>query len=63
MSDFPELITEAEACKRLRCSASMLYKERQKGKLTCYKIGSRVLYTQDDLETYLARIKVPAWAK
>lgn len=49
------LLTEAEAADALRICARVLRKARQDGLLHYVLIGRSVRYTQDDLESYVAR--------
>lgn len=49
------LLTETEAAAALRICARVLRKARQDGLLHYVLIGRSVRYTQDDLESYVAR--------
>lgn len=53
MTELPILLTEAEAAARLRVCTRTLRKERQAGRLTYVRIGTKVLYSPDDLNRFI----------
>ena len=56
-----ELFTEAEAAEFLRISRVTLWRERSKGNISFRRLP-RLVYTQGDLNEYLARNKRAAFA-
>lgn len=57
-----KLLLEREVAEILRCSASTIKRLRHKG-LLAYKPGRPVLISEDDVDAYIERIKVPAVVK
>ncbi len=47
------LYTEREACEYLRVSPVTLWRERKKGKISFRRVASKIIYLQEDLESYL----------
>jgi excisionase family DNA binding protein len=58
-----KLLKEKEAAEYLRISRTTLWRLRKNGKISFSRIGSQLLYDiEEDLETFLARTKQPAFA-
>lgn len=49
----PELLTETQASARLQVCGRTLRKERQAGRLVYVRIGRKVLYHPDDLDSFI----------
>jgi excisionase family DNA binding protein len=49
LSDFGDLLTEAEAARVLRISRMTLYRMRKDGRINAVRIGRRILYRRTDL--------------
>ena len=45
---------EHEACEILKLSRMTLVRARREGKLGYYKIGTRIMYSAEQLETFMA---------
>jgi hypothetical protein len=57
-----ELFTSREAARYLRISITTLWRERTKGNISFRRASCKLLYSRDDLETYLERNKQEACA-
>ncbi len=57
-----ELFTSREAARYLRISITTLWRERSKGNIAFRRASCKLLYSRDDLETYLERNKQEACA-
>ena len=57
----PEILNIREAAKLTRLSAGTLYIYVERRKIPFLKIGSRVLFEREALETWLAEHRVPAF--
>ena len=63
MSEKGRLLTSAEFRERARISRPTEHRARKSGKLACFKIGSRVFYSEKHLADFLARHEQPARAE
>ncbi len=52
-----QIYTDKEASAYLRISQVTLWRERKKGKISFRRAASKLIYTQDDLESYLKSTK------
>ena len=57
-----KIYTDKEASEYLRISQVTLWRERKAGKITFRRVASKVVYLQEDLDTYLDRNKRAAFA-
>jgi excisionase family DNA binding protein len=55
--------TKKEAARILGIGTITLDRHRRKGNITYRKIGARVIFTQDDIDTFLERCRIPARIK
>ncbi len=62
MSNEKQIYTDKEASDYLRISQVTLWRERKKGKISFRRAASKIIYTLDDLETYLESTKRNAFA-
>jgi excisionase family DNA binding protein len=51
----PLLVSEKEAGRLLGVTARTVYQLRRDGELSAIRIGSRVLYSRDDLTAFIAK--------
>ena len=61
----PLLVSEREAGRLLGVTSRTVFSQRKSGQLPAIKIGSRVLYSRDDLAAFVAKkrqIATPATA-
>ena len=49
----PQLFSEQEVAKRLRCSVDTIRRERKRGLIGYQLVGSRIYYTEDQIIEYL----------
>ena len=54
----PTFYTETEACKILRISKPTCFKYRKLGILTASKVGSRLLFTEENIQAAISEITV-----
>jgi len=54
--------TKREAAQLLKCAPITIDRARRAGRLSCRKIGAKVVFTQDDLDAFLRSCAVPAKA-
>lgn len=47
-------ITEAEACRSLKVSRTSLWRLRRAGKISYYRVATKVLYSVEHIEEFLA---------
>ncbi len=52
------VLTQSEAAEYLRVSVKTLQRETRAGRVPASRIGRRLLYTVDDLDEYLRRMRV-----
>jgi len=52
-----ELYTDKEASEFLRISQVTLWRERKAGKISFRRLSSKIVYTREDLESYVERAK------
>lgn len=52
-----ELFTDKEASEFLRISQVTLWRERKAGNISFRRLSSKIVYTREDLESYLERSK------
>jgi excisionase family DNA binding protein len=52
-----KLLNEDEVAEILGVSKASLYRLRKSGEIACYKIRGRVLFSQRQLDDYLARVE------
>jgi hypothetical protein len=57
-----EINNTKEACDFLRVAPITLWRERRAGRISFHRISSKIVYTREDLENYLARNKRAAFA-
>ncbi len=57
-----ELFTSREASIILRVSTITLWRERKAGRLSFHRAASKIIYTRQDLDSYLERNKREAFA-
>ena len=55
------IYTDKEASEYLRISQITLWRERKKGKISFRRVASKIIYLQEDLESYLSRNKREAF--
>jgi excisionase family DNA binding protein len=58
--DRNRLMTQIEVCDLLGISAITLWRERKAGRISFRRIGSKVVFLQEDIDEYLERNKRPA---
>lgn len=56
----PELMDIKEAAQRLHISVSYLYVLVDRRGIVCCRAGQRILFSTEQIESYLARVLVPA---
>jgi excisionase family DNA binding protein len=56
------LITMAEACKTLRLSRYTLWRFVRDGRLAAYKLGGRIRYDAEALNTFISNNQIPTKA-
>lgn len=56
-----QLYTDQEASAYLRISQITLWRLRKAGKISFHRMGSKIIYTSDDLENYLQSTKKEAF--
>ncbi len=56
-----QIYTDKEASAYLRISQITLWRERKKGKISFRRVASKIIYLQEDLESYLNRNKREAF--
>jgi excisionase family DNA binding protein len=60
------LFTIKEAAAALRVSASLLYSLAGQGRISCFKINRRILFSQEQIDSFLEAVRhgvtVPAGA-
>ena len=54
----PKLLNPTEAAEFLRCSLPQIYAHSSSGRLPKYKIGSRLFFSESDLEDYIESCRV-----
>ncbi len=55
-----KLMTEEQVCEYLGLSKVSLWRQRKAGMIAFRRCGGRVLYTSDDVDEFLERVKTPA---
>lgn len=58
-----QYLTRSEVASLLKISIPTLHSYTKKGKLTAYRIGRRVLYRSDELETNLEMVSISRYGK
>ena len=56
-----EIFTTKEAARFLRTSSITLWRERKAGNIAFHRVASKIVYTRQDLESYLERNKREAF--
>ncbi len=56
-----QIYTDKEASDYLRISQVTLWRERKKGKIAFRRVASKIVYLQEDLDSYLAQNKREAF--
>jgi hypothetical protein len=60
MINHNNVFTSSEVARILRISAVTLWRERKAGRIGFHRIASKIVFTQQDLDDYLATRRVPS---
>ena len=57
---YPKLLSKKDVAKLFNCSIRTIERLRNKGELTAYKIGGRILFKEIEIQEYLENLQQAA---